>query len=91
MRKHEKVSVELLHEHGLNISYDKVQEIPAQLGDAAVSRYQVEGLVCYPVLRKKKTFYNSDHAQHRPLFNIDYGNHFLSWYKRLAFPISDIR
>ena len=66
MRKHEKVLVELLHDHGLNVSYDRVLEISAQLGDAAVSRYRVEGVVCPPVLRRNKLFttatmYNIDH------------------------------
>ena len=44
--------VEMLHEHGLCISYDRVLEISAQLGDATVSKYVEEGVVCPPVLRK---------------------------------------
>ena len=35
------------------MSYDRVLEISAQLGDAAVSRYQEERVVCSPVLRKR--------------------------------------
>ena len=38
-RKHEKVLVGLLHDHGLSVSYDRMLEISAQLGDATVSRY----------------------------------------------------
>ena len=44
--------VEMLHEHGLSISYDRVLEISAQLGDATVNKYVEEGVVCPPVLRK---------------------------------------
>ena len=44
--------VEMMNEHGLSISYDRVLEISAQLGDATVSRYVEEGVVCPPVLRK---------------------------------------
>ena len=44
--------VEMLHEHGICISYDRVQEISAQLGNATVSKYVEEGVVCPPVLRK---------------------------------------
>ena len=43
--------VEMLHEHGLCISYERVLEISVQLGDATVSKY-VKGVVCPPVLRK---------------------------------------
>ena len=43
MHKHKKVLVELLHDHGLSVSYDRVLELSAQLGDAAVSRYKEEG------------------------------------------------
>ena len=48
-----KVLVELLHDHGLSVLYDRVLEISAQLGDAAVSRYEEEGVVDPPVLREK--------------------------------------
>ena len=40
-----KALVELLHEHGVSISYDRVLEISAQLGEAAVSRYVEDGVV----------------------------------------------
>ena len=41
---------EMLHEHGLCISYDRVLEISPQLGDDTVSKYVEEGVVCPPVL-----------------------------------------
>ena len=44
--------VELLHNNGISISYDRVLEISAQLGDAVVCRYVEEGVVCPPKLRK---------------------------------------
>ena len=43
--------VELLHDHGLSISYDRVLEVSAQLGDAAVGKYRAEGVVCPNILR----------------------------------------
>ena len=57
--------VEMPHEHGLCISYERVLEISAQLGDATVSKYVEEGVVCPPVLRKglvtTAVMDNSDH------------------------------
>ena len=47
-----KVLVELLYDYGLSVSYDKVLGIFAQSGDAAVSRYEEEELVCFPVIEK---------------------------------------
>ena len=44
--------VEMLNEHGISISYDRVLEISAQLGDATVSKYVEDGMVCAPILRK---------------------------------------
>ena len=42
-------------------------EISAQLGDAAVSRYQEEGVVCPPVLRKGLfTTAAMDNIDHNP-------------------------
>ena len=38
--------VEMLHEHGIIISYARVLEVSAQLGDAAVSMYMKDGVVC---------------------------------------------
>lgn len=45
--------VELLHDHGLSISYDIVLEVSAQLGDAAVGKYKAEGVVCPNILKKR--------------------------------------
>lgn len=44
--------VEMLHEHGVSISYDRVLEISAQLGDVTVNKYVNDGVVCPPVLRR---------------------------------------
>ena len=42
--------VQMLHEHGLSISYDRVLEISAQMGDAAVNKYVEDQIVCPPGL-----------------------------------------
>ncbi len=42
----------MLHDHGMSISYDRMLEISAQLGDATVTKHVEEGVVCPPVLRK---------------------------------------
>ena len=39
--------VEMLHENGISVSYDRVLEISAQLGEAAVAKYVEDG-VCLP-------------------------------------------
>ena len=53
MQKLEKrLLVEMLHEHGVSIHYDRVFEVSAQLGDAAVSKYLEEGVVCPAVMRR---------------------------------------
>ena len=43
----------MLHENGLSISYDRVLEISAQLGEAVVAQYVEDGVICPPVLRKQ--------------------------------------
>ncbi|KAK3889081.1 hypothetical protein Pcinc_006956 [Petrolisthes cinctipes] len=43
---------DILFEHGLSISYDRVLEISAQLGEAFVAQYVENGVVCPPALRK---------------------------------------
>ena len=45
--------VEMLHEHGISISYDRVLEVSAQLGDAAVSKYVNDGVVCPQLLQRR--------------------------------------
>lgn len=44
--------VDMLHEQGISISYDRVPEISAQLGEATISKYVEESVVCPPVLGK---------------------------------------
>lgn len=43
--------LEMLYGYGISISYDRVLEISVQLGDATVSKYMEDGVVCPPVLR----------------------------------------
>ena len=63
-----KVLVELHHDHELSVSYERVLEISAQFGDAAVSRYQKEGdVVCPPILRKSLfSTAATDNIDHNP-------------------------
>ena len=57
----------MLHEHGISISYDIVLEVSAQLGDAVVSKYIEDGVVCPPVLRKGLfTTAAMDNIDHNP-------------------------
>ena len=42
----------MLHDNGICISYDRVLQISAQLGDAVVAKYVEDGVVCPPALRK---------------------------------------
>jgi len=59
--------VEMLNEHGISISYDRVLQISAQLGDATVSKYVEDGVVCPPVLRKGLfTTSAMDNIDHNP-------------------------
>lgn len=59
--------VEKLHEHGIGISYDRVLEISAQLGDATVSQYVEDGIVCPSALRKGLfTTSAMDNIDHNP-------------------------
>ena len=41
-----KVLIDMLQDNGLSIPYDRVLEVSAQLGDAAVVKYTEEGVVC---------------------------------------------
>jgi hypothetical protein len=68
MQKLEKrLPVEMLHEHGVSIPYDRVLEVSAQLGDAAVSKYMEEGVVCPAVMRKGLfTTAAMDNIDHNP-------------------------
>ena len=59
--------VELLHDHGLSVPYDRVLQISAQLGDAAVARYTEDGVVCPLELRKGLfTTAPMDNIHHNP-------------------------
>ena len=57
----------MLHENGLSISYDRVLEISADLGDAVVSRFIEDGVVC-PHELQKGLFTTSamDNIDHNP-------------------------
>ena len=57
--------IEILHDRGISVSYDRVLEISAQLEEAVVTKYVQDGVVCLPRLRKKlfttSAFDNIDH------------------------------
>ena len=62
-----KYLVELLHENGISVSYDRVLEISAQLGEAILTQYTEDGVVCPPVLRKGLfTTSAMDNIDHNP-------------------------
>ena len=44
--------IDILHQYGICISYDRVLEISSQMGAALVQSYTEEGVVCPSVLRK---------------------------------------
>ncbi len=59
--------VDMLHSNGLCISYDRVLEISAQLGQAVVDQYVEDGVVCPPILRKKLFATSAiDNIDHNP-------------------------
>lgn len=59
--------IDILHEHGICISYDRVLEISAQLGESVINQYFEEGVVCPPVLRKYLfTTAAMDNIDHNP-------------------------
>ena len=59
--------VEMLHEHGISPSYDRVLEVSAQLGDATVRKYMKDGVVCPQVLRRRLfTTAAMDNIDHNP-------------------------
>ena len=59
--------IEMLHANGLSISYDHVLEISAELGDAVVSKYIMDGVVC-PLELRRGLFTTSamDNIDHNP-------------------------
>ena len=59
--------VDMLHENGLSISYTRVLEISAQLGEGVVAQCVEDGVVCPPVVRKKLfTTSAVDNIDHNP-------------------------
>ena len=44
--------VEILHENGISIFYDRVLKISAQLGEAVVAQNVEDGVICPPALKK---------------------------------------
>ena len=62
--------VGMLHEHGISISYDRVLEISAHLGEATVSKYVEDGVVCPPILRGLFTTAAMDNIDHNPTATI---------------------
>lgn len=59
--------IDMLHENGLSISYDRVLEITAKLGEAVVAQYVEDGVVCPPALRKQLfTTSAVDNIDHNP-------------------------
>ena len=62
-----KTLIDKLHENGLSISYDRVLQISAQLGEAVIAQYVEDGVVCPPVMRKQ-VFTTSavDNIDHNP-------------------------
>ena len=73
----------MLHDHGLSIPYDRVPDISAQLGDAAVARYVEEGVVCLPILRKGLFSTSAmDNIDHNPSSKHG-GDHIIPWNKHI--------
>ena len=67
LKTRKKQLIEMLHELGLSIPYNRVLEVSAQLGDAAVSKYKAEGIVCPNILRKYLfTTAAMDNINHNP-------------------------
>ena len=67
-RTRKRYLTEILHDSGISVSYDRVLEISAQLGEAVVTKYVQDGVVCLPRMRKNlfttSAFNNIDH--HNP-------------------------
>ena len=59
--------IDMLYTNGVSISYDRVLEISAQLGDAVVTQYVEDGVVCPPVLKRQLfTTAAVDNIDHNP-------------------------
>ena len=55
--------IDVLHENGFSISYTRVLEISAKLGEAVVAQYVDDGVICPPGL-EKEIVYNFSGQQH---------------------------
>ena len=66
-RTRKRILIDMLHENGLCVSYDRVLEMSAKLGEAVVCQYVEDGVVCPPALRTK-LFKTSavDNIDHNP-------------------------
>ena len=51
-KKRKRLLIDLLNENGICISYDRVLEVSALLGESVVNQYVTDGVVCPPILRK---------------------------------------
>lgn len=59
--------IDMLHENGISISYDRVLEVSALLGESVVNQYVADGVVCPPILRKGLfTTSAMDNIDHNP-------------------------
>ena len=57
----------MLHDHGLSIPYDRVLEVSVEFGDADVSKFKAEGIVCPIILRNQLfTIAAMDNIDHNP-------------------------
>ena len=82
--------IQLLFENGLSVSYDRVLEITAEIGDAAVSKYTRGGVVCPPEQRKGLfTTSAMDNIDHNPSVSSYNINNIIPWYKYIPFPPSN--
>ena len=83
--------IDMLHGNGLSISYTRVLEISAQLGEAVVVQYVEDGVVCPPVLRKK-LFTSSavDNIDHNPTATM-YSKDIIPWDQHFHLPASKFR
>lgn len=80
--------IDLLHENGMCISYDRVLEVSALLWESVVNQYVEDGVVCPPILRKGLfTTSAMENIDHNPTATT--AQHMLSWYKYFHIPTSN--
>ena len=59
--------IDILHDNEVSISYDRVLQLSAQLGEAVVAQYVEDGVVCPQVLRKQLLTTSAvDNIDHNP-------------------------